>query len=212
MMNLDISVLSNLTKRNNLCENVAQKFKDSNSNDSYNALSESIKTVCQKILPYKAKNQPGWFQANSANLLPLIQSRNQAMKCVYKRSTHSSLIRLRTARKKLKTMITKLKNDWILNHCTTLNRQHGTKPAWESLKSLRYGLSKPKPSVSRPIDGNLCSTPQENATVFYEHFNHLYYREAKFNASILDTIPHHNIVQGCDHDPTDGEIRKAIKN
>ena len=111
-------------------------------------------------------------------------------------------------------MITKSKNDWILNHCVTLNRHHGTKPAWESLKALKHGLSKPKPSVSRQMkkpDGTLCSTPQENATVFYEHFNHLYNKEPNFDASILDSIPHHDIVQGCDHDPTDDEIRKAIQ-
>ncbi|XP_066933309.1 uncharacterized protein [Clytia hemisphaerica] len=147
--NLDISALSDVTKRNNFCENVARKFNDSDSN----------------------------------------------------------------ARKKLKALITKSKNDWILSHCSRLNRHHGTKPAWESLKALNHGLSKPKHSVSRQMkkpNGALCSTPQENATVFYEHFNNLYNREENFNVSVLDPIPHHDIVQGCDHDPTEDEIRKAI--
>ena len=214
MTNLDISALSDVTKRNNLCENVARKFNDSDSPDLYNTLSESIRTVCQRTLSNKTKNQPGWFQANSAKLLPLIQSRNQAIKSYFQRSTRSSSNRLRSARKKLKAMITKSKNDWIMSHCSTLNRHHGTKPAWESLKALNHGLSKPKPSVSRQMkkpDGTSCSTPQENATVFYEHFNNLYNREAKFDASILDFIPHHDIVQGCDHDPTIDEIRKAIQ-
>ena len=27
----------------------------------------------------------------------------------------------------------------------------------------------------------------------------------------FDTIPHHDTVQGCDHDPTDNKIRKALR-
>ena len=214
MTRLDITALSNISTRNSLCENVVRNFNATDQKDLYSSLSESIKSACQRTLPNKTKNQPGWFQANSAKLLPLIQSRNLAMKMNFQRPTRSSAKRLNTARKRLKAMITKSKNDWILTHCTTLNRHHGTKPAWESLKSLKHGLSKPKPSVSRQmkkVDGSLCSTPQENATVFYEHFNHLYNREPNFDISTLDLIPHHEIVQGCDHDPTETEIKKAIQ-
>jgi len=69
-------------------------------------------------------------------------------------------------------------------------------------------------SVSRQMkkpDSTLCSTPQENATVFYEHFNHLYNREENFDAGVFVSIPYHDIVQGYDHEPTDEEIRKAIQ-
>ena len=101
-----------------------------------------------------------------------------------------------------------------MSHCSTLNHHHGTKPGWESLEALNHGLSKPKPSVSQQMkkpDSTSCSTPQENATVFYEHFNNLYNREANFDTSILDFIPHQDIVQECGHDPTVTEFRKAIQ-
>ena len=80
MINLDISALSNATIRNNFCENIAQRLGD---NPEYEPLSDTVKTVCQETLPKKTKSQPGWFQANSAKLLSLIQSRNQAMKNDY---------------------------------------------------------------------------------------------------------------------------------
>ena len=213
MINLDSSVLSSATIRDSFCESIAHKVYTSTSNE-YEVLSDAIKTACQETFPSKTKNQPGWFQANSAKLLPLIQSRNQAMANNFRRSTRSTTNRLRLARKKLKAMVIKSKNDWILSHCMTINHYQGTKQAWDSLKTLKCGLSKPKPSVSRQMkksDGTFCTTPQENATVFYEHFNHLYNREPNFDATVLDTIPHHDTVQGCDHEPTDDEIRKAIQ-
>ena len=94
-------------------------------------------------------------------------------------TTRSTKNRLRLARKNLKAMVEKSKDDWINKHCAT----QGTKPAWDSLKALKSGLTKPKPCASRQMkkpDGTTCSTPEENATVFYEHFNHLYNREENF--------------------------------
>ena len=58
-------------------------------------------------------------------------------------------------------------------------------------------------------DGSLCSTSAENAEVFQKHFEQLFTREATFDLTVLDSLPQHDIVEGCDHIPTNDEIKEA---
>ena len=58
-------------------------------------------------------------------------------------------------------------------------------------------------------DGSFCSSPEENAEVFRDHFQQLYNRPSHYDLSVLDSLPQHELVQGCDHVPTNDEIRKA---
>jgi len=130
-------------------------------------------------LPQVKKPSPGWFQASQNKLLPLIEQRNDAMLRKIKRPLRSTVDRLRTVRKNLKRAISKAKNDWISSHCRELNSvaKEGTKRFWDTVNKLKSGLTKVKVSNERSMkkpNGTLCSTPEENATVFRDHFNQLY--------------------------------------
>ena len=104
------------------------------------------------------------------------------------------------------------KNQWIEKLCDTIDRHEGTKKAWDSLKTLKSGLSKTIPSATKQMkkpDGSHCSSAEENAEVFRHHFQQLYNRPSHFDLTVLDSLPQHEIVQGCDHVPTNEEINKA---
>ena len=149
---------------------------------------------------------------NNNKLLHLINVRNEAIKSDFKRRTRSTTNRLRKARRELKTEIKNSKNQWIDKHCEMINRHQGTKKAWDSLKTLKSGLSKTTPSATKQMkkaDGSYCSTSEENAEVFRQHFQQLYNRSANYDETVLDSLPQVDTIQGCDHTPTNEEIRTA---
>ena len=80
------------------------------------------------------------------------------------------------------------------------------------VKTLKAGLSKTNPSATKQMkkaDGSYCSTSGENAEVFRQHFQQLYNRPENFDETVLDSLPQMDIVQRCDHTPTNEEIRTA---
>ncbi|MEM7298512.1 MAG: hypothetical protein AAF391_09640, partial [Bacteroidota bacterium] len=101
----------------------------------------------------KVRNQPGWFELHASELNDLIEARNSALSSKIARHTRSSVYRLRTCRKNLKSAINRAKNEWIYNNCRNLNdanaSRHGTKVCWDKLKTLQKGLIKPKPPLEK---------------------------------------------------------------
>ena len=136
------------------------------------------------------------------------------MRKVFQRRTRQNTANLRIARNKLKVAVKNAKNKWIKCHCQKINYNTGTKAAWNAIKSLKEGLYKTKPSTSKQMkrqDGSLCKTPEENASVFFDHFQALYNRQPYIDENVLDGLPQHPIAVGCDHLPTEKEIFDAVK-
>ena len=211
MINLDYSKLADVNNRTAFCEEVISNLRTT-SHPTYSELADAVQKASLTSLPRKERAQPGWFSTNEKKLLSLIKARNHAMRDVFNRRTRSCTERLQRARKALKSAVKDAKNRWIQNHCKMLNLDTGTKKAWDSLKSLKSGLSKTKPTACRQMkktDGEICKTPQENATVFYDHFKLLYGRRPSYDSTVLDYLPQNPVVEGCDHTPTDEEIRIA---
>ena len=182
------------------------------SQPTYTELAGAVETATLASLPKKERAQPGWFQANADKLLSLIDARNQATRVVFNRRIRASTQRRQFVRQKLKTAMKDAKNKWIKDQCELLNPQFGTKHAWASLKYLKAGLSKTKPTTTKQMkhpDVTICKTPEENATVFYNHFKTLYGRSSTFDDTVFDMLPQNPIVEGCDHVPNDEEIRLA---
>jgi hypothetical protein len=117
----------------------------------------------------------------------------------------------------LKKAVAEAKERWILQHCNHLNRgcveSGGTSGIWTTIKKIKAGLSKVKPSQQTQMskkDGTKCSTPQENAEVFCQHFSTLYGREPTHCPSIINTLDQQPIKVEMDKIPTDKELKKAI--
>ena len=82
----------------------------------------------------------------------------------------------------------------------------------DSLKALKLGLSKTTASAIKQMkkpNGSYCSTSEENAEAFRQHFQQLYNRPINFDKTVLDSLPQHDTVQDGDHIPTKEEIRIA---
>ena len=91
----------------------------------------------------------------------------------------------------------------------------GTRPAWEAIGKLKAGMSKTKPStvkIMKKPDGSICTTPEENAEVFKNHFADLFGRPPAFDASVLDLLDQYETAEGLDHTPSDEEIEEAVTN
>ena len=50
----------------------------------------------------------------------------------------------------------------------------------------------------------------ENAEVFRAHFQKLYGRSPDYDPTVVDMIQQQAMIEGCDHSPTDEEIRTAV--
>ena len=202
-------------------DNIAAEFRQSvcqSAGANFTDLTAAIQNASLSILPKRDKAYPGWFKDNEDVIIPLIHARNSAMSAVYARRTRATVQRLRDARKKLKQALMQAKNAWIQSQCSTLNystqNRRGTSEAWKAVTNLRNGLSKTSPANFKPMkksDGTTCSTPEENAEVFRVHFEKLYGRKPQYDPTVLDDLPQHPVVDGCDHQPTDDEIHQAVK-
>ena len=105
------------------------------------------------------------------------------------------------------------KNAWIAKQCSTINITVGTKLCWDTVSTLRRGMSKSRPSAERTMkkpDGSLCSTPAENADAVKSHFEQLYGQQPVYDESVLELLAQQPTVLNCDHPPTSDEIRRAI--
>ena len=129
------------------------------------------------------------------NLLELIEERNSAISAKIYRNTRSTTNRVRRARKKLKSAVSRAKNKWILNVCKKLNEssasRKGTKVCWDSIKRLKNGFTKPKSSAERKMtkeDGSKAQNSEENAEVFRVHFEKLYSRTPNYDPSCIDCL------------------------
>ena len=59
-------------------------------------------------------------------------------------------------------------------------------------------------------DGTKCTSPEENAKVFQNHFEKLYNRQSTFDPEILESLPQSPILMTCEQHPTKKDIRKAL--
>ena len=215
LLHLNYNVLSDKTTSANFCNEVYEKYCTlPEDTPRYSRLAESTQHASLHLLPKQPKPQPGWFQASEDKLLPLIEERNRAMELVFTRRLRSNTMRLKNARKLLKSAVSKAKNDWILSQCHTMNdiSTRGTKEHWDTLGRLRNGLSKAHASAEvsmKKPDGSRCKSAEENAEVFRAHFQTLYGRTPTYDATVLEMLTQHPVVVNCDHVPSDDEIRSA---
>ena len=189
-----------------------------NDNYQYKDLSSDLYKTAKEVLPLKHKPQPEWFEADEKNLLQLIEERNAAVSAKIIRNTRSNTNRLRCTRKKLKSAISKAKNNWISDVCTNLNEsaasRKGTKVSWDSIKRLKNGFTKPKPSAEKKMtkeDGSKAQTKEENAEVFRVHFEKLYSRPPNYNPSCIDCLTQRPVSHELSIPPNLEEIKSAIK-
>lgn len=210
LLNLDYSLLRNQQTRELLCEEFIRNTQDA-TNLSHSEFVSAVKKATATTLPKKNRVQPDWFSAKQDILIPLIENRNNCMKNVMHRRTRQNSSKLRQSRKVLKLDIKNAKNDWIKHQCQNINN-FGTKGAWDAIKQLRGALTKVKPSVVKKMrrpDGTFCTTPEENAKVFYHHFKELYDRDGVYDPNVIDEITQHPTHNGYDHEPSSEEIRVA---
>ena len=80
------------------------------------------------------------------------------------------------------------------------------------LKAGLFGSSRrPAPVKMQLPDGTRASTPEENAGVYATHFTQLYGRLPSGNATVLELLQQRSVVAGLDGEPSDEEIRIALR-
>ncbi|XP_066923905.1 uncharacterized protein [Clytia hemisphaerica] len=210
LVQLDYSRLKIPDERNNFCLRVKSLYDNDNKlqNSTYSRVAEAIIKTSNELLPRARKPSPGWFQAAQDKLLPLIDERNKALMRKIDRPLRSTVKKLQTVRKRLKKAVSKAKNEWIQAQCNELNRvpKEGTKRFWDTVNKIKSGLTKVKNSNERSMrkpNGTICTSPEENATVFRDHFQQLYGRTPVFDASVLNSLDRKETVNGIDHRPDD---------
>ena len=212
LLRLDYSKLNDNNVSTSFCTEVVSNLRTDNL--SYSSLAAAVTKAATTLLPKQGRANPGWFRANEQTIAPLICARNAAMAGVYARRTRASTHKLQLARKALTRALSFAKSSWISGQCSLLNNDFGTKAAWDAVAKFKSGLSKTRPTSVKKMrkpDGSICQTPEENAEVFRTHFETLYGREPNFDRTVIDMIPQHDVVIGCDQIPSDNEIRAATQ-
>ena len=98
-----------------------------------------------------------------------------------------------------------------MDQCDLLNNHFGTKGAWDTIYKLKSCLSKTRPAAVKQIKSrSTCQAPEQKAEVFRAHFQKLYGRLPDYDQTVVDIIQQQATIEGCDHSPTDEEIRTAV--
>jgi hypothetical protein len=129
-------------------------------------LKESLTTVDRR--------QPGWFEAEKAQIEPTIMARNSAQSAYHTVQTNR---RLKVARKKVKLAFTAAENSWIkalMQRIDKMGDGASTADCWETIALLRKGKSMTKKldkMTLRKPDGSKCTTDEENAKVMGDYLS-----------------------------------------
>ena len=105
-----------------------------------------------------------------------------------------------------------------MGKCASVNDgvcgSRGSAIAWAGVKELRAGLrpmSRPALPKMTKADGSRAETAEQSAQVFADHFEKLYGRRPTYSVEVLEKLPLRDALPGLDHDPTDEEIRRALR-
>ena len=184
----------------------------------YSIIADALRAAALESLPTKPKPQPPWYVASEAQLQPLIVQLNATLNAHHRHSSTETAAARQQARAKLQAGLRAAQSAWVTDKCSKVNdgivAQHGTSTAWNLVTELRDGLCGAKrraaPAKMRMANGQLASTPEENAGVFAAHFEKLYGRAPTFDASIPELLRQRDVAQDLDHPPTAKETRQAL--
>ena len=138
-----------------------------------------------EAIPLKKRDTKGWCDLNLTCLTEAVGRRNAAARAHAKTKTEEAKLLLRRERQRLKKLKRAAKNEWMLQELKAYNEtvlpgkgdRKNPYALWKLATKLKNGLDKWKKwddSNVRNANGDLASTPDENASIFQDFFNNLF--------------------------------------
>ena len=174
-------------------------------------------------LPRRRKRSPDWYQSSCHVLDPLRDRRNVAMHAfmIQKRAhrvTPAVELAKRLTVRVLNRACSKAKNSWIQSTMgkvdLSISNSRWTKDGYDTLRSCKSGLTKPKKvneSPMRMANGSLSSSPREYLQVFVSSLSSIFNTRVPCDHSLLDLLAPHSVMFSMDTLPTDTEIHTAVR-
>ena len=152
--------------------------------DGFEHLMAAVMAVVETI-PVQKRDKQGWCDLNFAGLNDAVDARNRAAKEYAKTKTEEARLMLKSERDALKKLKKRAKNEWMLAQLRTCNEsvlpgkgdRKNPYALWKLASKLQRGLDKWKSwddTNVKDANGELASTPEQNATVFQTFFNSLF--------------------------------------
>jgi hypothetical protein len=154
----------------------------------YVNLLRAVETVLAS-LPRKPKLRAGWCDLNKDLLCGATTDRNVASRRYALDQSLENKLLYKAARKRIKKMKTKAKNDWLWNEIENSNasllpggqKRTGFGNVWGFVKRCKRGNKKWRHwnySNVRDVDGVMGTGPEDNATTFQAYYNDLFENES----------------------------------
>ena len=205
---------------------------DASSKTAQIRLTKALQAAASEVLTTESRKQPSWYEAAATKIEPAIRKRN-ALQAQYNapsrrlnvNSAASIKLRekLREARKEVKIEVRKAENAWLEGLVNDVNgdgfakgRPQYPSDIWKAIVSIRQGKSVTKkltPMTLRKDDGNLCTTPQENAEIMSKNLNNIFNKTGSFDPTAIDAVKQRDSQPylWMANKPTDKEIATAIR-
>ena len=190
--------------------------------DMHDCLMKAVAAVMEG-LPMIKRKKSGWCDLNFEYLAASVERRNDACREYARTKADEAKRILQTARKELKRLKIKAKNQWMLGMLKDSNTsilpdktdRKNPKDLWSLTKKLKNGLDKWRKwedTNVRDEQGTLAVTPEENAENFKKFFDKLFDNDQK-------GLPPKEAYKGMKYkevafsyrEPTMREMRAAIK-
>ena len=200
------------------CAHVAKEMaKDVITVDDLGQLQEACRSAAESTILTSERKQPGWFQAAQQDIEPTIMARNAAQAMHSRHHTEATKQRLKEARKRVKWAVTAATRSWLALQISEIHGMKATPAnAWAAIKRLRDGKSitkKLQTMTLRKPDGELCSTPQENAAVMGTYLTAQFGQKGVFDPSSINAVRQRDRRRWAwmDRPPTEEEYIAALK-
>jgi hypothetical protein len=152
--------------------------------DGFEHLMAAVNAVVETT-PVQKREQQGWCDLNFACLNEAVETRNAAARECARTKTEEARLLLKKERDCLKKLKKKAKNEWMLEQLKTCDEtvlpgkgdRKNPHALWKLASKLQRGLDKWKSwddTNVKDANGNVASTPEQNATIFQKNFNSLF--------------------------------------
>ena len=186
--------------------------QEENAEDRWNSIRNTIYSAAVQTYGKKERKNADWFEANIAEMEPVINAKRSAM-IEYKREpSQRNLLALKAARSKAQQTARRCANDYWLQLSENIQQASDTGNIRCMYEGIKQATGKPvkKCAPLKSKTGEVITDQDKQMTRWVEHYLELYSRENLVSQEALDALEDLPVLVELDAEPTLEELSKAI--
>ena len=192
-------------------EQSLQDLPDQDATARWNTLSNAIYNAAITAFGKRERPNQDWFNANLHVMVPVIETKREALLAYKHNICEKTLSALRSARSIAKRTARRCANVYWLKLCKSIQNSAdcGNKRMYGSIKKA-VGPTVTKIAPLKSTSGEMLTDRDKQMERWVEHYSELYSRETVVTNAALNAIGDLPMMEELDNEPTIEDLSKAI--